>query len=186
MAANIDAAGVERIPGVTTMPSLHGCFSLGTVLGAGVGLGVTAAHVPVHLYLAGVTALTVAIFLCAIRAIPAAIGRAVTGSRPAVWKDRKLVLIGVVVLAMALAEDAANDWLPLLMVDGHGLDATLSPLVYAGFAAPMTVGGFTASFFLRPFSRIAVIRASTGICSLGLLLVIASDNAFVAGLSVML
>lgn len=52
VAANIDAAGVERTSGVTTMPSLHGCFSLGTALGAGVGLGVTAAHVPVHLHLA--------------------------------------------------------------------------------------------------------------------------------------
>lgn len=87
---------------------------------------------------------------------------------------------------MALAEGAANDWLPLLMVDGHGLDATLSSLVYAGFAAAMTVGRFTAFFFLRSFSRIAVMRASTSICSLGLLLVIASDNAFVAGLSVVL
>ncbi|CAM5606330.1 hypothetical protein STENM223S_03774 [Streptomyces tendae] len=48
-------------------------------------------------------------------------------------------MIGAIVLAMALAEGAANDWLPLLMVDGHGLDATVGSLVYVGFAAAMTL-----------------------------------------------
>ena len=36
------------------------------------------------------------------------------------WRDAQLLLIGVIVLAMAFAEGSANDWLPLLMVDGHG------------------------------------------------------------------
>ena len=118
VAANIDATDAERTSGVTTMPVLHGCFSLGTVLGAGAGLGATAAHVPVHLHLAGVTALAVAISSCAIRAVPAGTGRSTidesanaydTRPRPAVWKDRKVLLIGGIVLAMALAEGAAND-----------------------------------------------------------------------------
>src|SRR5699024_9244314 len=61
---------------------------------------------------------------------------------PALWKDSRLILIGCIVLAMALAEGTANDWLPLVMVDGHGLDATLGSAVYAIFAASMTVGRF--------------------------------------------
>src|SRR5699024_12097787 len=61
---------------------------------------------------------------------------------PALWKDSRLSLIGCIVLAMALAEGTANDWLPLVMVDGHGLDATLGSAVYAIFAASMTVGRF--------------------------------------------
>ncbi|MEE1759566.1 MFS transporter [Streptomyces sp. SP18BB07] len=194
VAANIDATDVERTSGTTTMPALHGCFSLGTVLGAGAGMGATAADVPVHWHLAAVTALAVAIFLFAPRAVPAGTGRAVdesakthgSGSRPAVWRDGKLVLIGGIVLAMALAEGAANDWLPLLMVDGHGMDATLGSLVYVGFAAAMTLGRFAAPFFLRRFGRASVIRVSAVAGALGLLLVIASDNAVVAGVSVLL
>lgn len=195
VAANIDATDVERISGVTTMPVLHGCFSLGTVLGAGAGMGATAAGVPVHWHLAAVTALAVAISLFALPAVPAGTGRDVVdasakehdaGSRPAVWRDGKLVLIGGIVLAMALAEGSANDWLPLLMVDGHGMDATLGSLVYAGFAAAMTLGRFASPFFLRRFGRGVVMRVSAMAGALGLLLVIASDNAVVAGVSVLL
>ncbi|MET7702423.1 MFS transporter [Streptomyces sp. NPDC005485] len=195
VAANVDATDVERISGVTTMPALHGCFSLGTVLGAGAGMGATAAGVPVHWHLAAVTALAVAISSFAPRAVPAGTGRAVAGksvtehgpgSRPAVWRDGKLVLIGAIVLAMALAEGAANDWLPLLMVDGHGMDATLGSLVYTGFAAAMTLGRFAASFFLRRFGRARVMRVSAIAGAVGLLLVIVSDNAVVAGVSVLL
>ncbi|MEV8569632.1 MFS transporter [Streptomyces sp. NPDC051322] len=195
VATNIDATDIERTSGVATMPALHGCFSLGTVLGAGAGMGATAAGVPVHWHLAAVTALAVAISFFALRAVPAGTGRATVdestkghgaGPRPAVWRDGNLVLIGGIVLAMALAEGSANDWLPLLMVDGHGMDATLGSLVYAGFAAAMTLGRFAASFFLRRFGRAAVMRVSAIAGAVGLLFVIASDNEVVAGVSVLL
>ncbi|MCV5335526.1 MFS transporter, partial [Escherichia coli] len=60
-----------------------------------------------------------------------------------VWRDAQLLLIGVIVLAMAFAEGSANDWLPLLMVDGHGFSPTSGSLIYAGFTLGMTLGRFT-------------------------------------------
>ncbi len=75
------------------------------------------------------------------------------------YRDIQLLLIGVVVLAMAFAEGSANDWLPLLMVDGHGLAYfRLADLcrVYPG----MTVGRFTGGWFIDRYSRVAVVRAS--------------------------
>ena len=70
------------------------------------------------------------------------------------------MLIGVVVLAMAFAEGSANDWLPLLMVDGHGFSPTSGSLIYAGFTLGMTVGRFTGGWFIDRYSRVAVVRAS--------------------------
>ncbi|MGW1024963.1 MFS transporter [Streptomyces sp. NPDC002577] len=195
VAVNVDGTAVERISGVTTLPALHGCFSLGTVFGAGAGMAATTAGVPVHWHLAGVTLLALGLFLYAIRAVPAGTGRAAPeesqeadggGRRPALWKDGQLVLIGAIVLAMALAEGSANDWLPLLMVDGHGMDATSGSLVYAGFAAAMTLGRFTGTFFLNRFGRTVVVRASAVAGALGLLLVIVSDSAVLAGVAVLL
>lgn len=69
-------------------------------------------------------------------------------------------MIGVVVLAMAFAEGSANDWLPLLMVDGHGFSPTSGSLIYAGFTLGMTVGRFTGGWFIDRYSRVAVVRAS--------------------------
>ncbi|MEV4289601.1 MFS transporter [Nonomuraea bangladeshensis] len=192
VAANVDATDVERATGVTTMPTLHGCFSLGTVVGACAGIAATAARLPVHWHLAAVTLISLAIFLYAARSVPAGTGVGTPGEagefgpRPAVWKDGRLLLIGAIVLAMALAEGAANDWLPLLMVDGHGLGTAAGSLVYAGFAAAMTAGRFGGAYFLGRFGRTTVIRASAVSGALGLLLVIFSDSALLAGAAVLL
>ncbi|MFJ7773056.1 MFS transporter [Streptomyces sp. NPDC097107] len=195
VAVNVDGTDVERISGVTTLPALHGCFSLGTVLGAGAGMVATAAGVPVNWHLAAIILPGVGLLLYAMRAIPAGTGRVAPGQpqgdgrggrRPALWRDVRLVLIGAIVLAMALAEGSANDWLPLLMVDGHGMDATSGSLVYAGFAAAMTLGRFTGTFFLDRFGRTAVVRASAASGALGLLLVIVSDNSVLVGAAVLL
>ena len=61
------------------------------------------------------------------------------------WRDVQLLLIGVIVLAMAFAEGSANDWLPLLMVDGHGFSPTSGSLIYAGFTLGMTLGRLPAA-----------------------------------------
>lgn len=193
VAVNVDGTDVERITGTTTLPTLHGCWSLGTVIGACAGIAATAARLPVHWHLAAVTLISAGIFCYAIRSIPAGTGiltpdQAGTGAdhpRPKLWKDRTLLLIGVIVLAMALAEGAANDWLPLLMVDGHGLDAASGSLVYTGFAAAMTIGRFSGTFLLDRFGRTPVVRASAVSGALGLILVIFSDNAVLAGAAVL-
>ncbi|QNP72121.1 MFS transporter [Streptomyces roseirectus] len=190
---NIDATDVERLSGVTTMPTLHGCFSLGTVLGAGVGIAATAADVPVQWHLGGVTVVSVVLLSYAVPAIPPGTGRVDAGATrevrdagAAVWKDRKLLLIGAIVLAMALAEGSANDWLPLIMVDGHGMGEAAGSLVYAGFAAAMTLGRFGGAYFLDRYGRVTVVRASAVSGGLGLLLVIVADSAVIAGIAVLL
>ncbi|MEV0306162.1 MFS transporter [Nonomuraea fuscirosea] len=191
VAINVDAADVERLTGKTTMPILHGCFSLGTVLGACAGIAATAARLPAYWHLAVITVIAAALFLYAIRAIPAGTGvqaPAQAGSehpRQKLWKDTQLVLIGAIVLAMALSEGAASDWLPLIMVDGHGVDATAGSLVYTAFAAAMTIGRFGGGYFLDRFGRTPVMRASAIAGAIGLLMVIFSDNAVLAGAAVL-
>lgn len=193
VAINVDGADVERLTGQPVLPTLHGCFSLGTVIGALAGMTATAARVPVSWHLGVVALAATGMLLHAARALVGGVGLStgtrtadeVRGAAPQVWKDRKLLLIGAIVLAMALAEGAANDWLPLLMVDGHGLDATAGSLVYVGFAAAMTLGRFCGTYFLVRFGRAAVIRASAISGAVGLVLVIFSDNVVIAATSVL-
>ncbi|MGA6872326.1 MFS transporter [Streptomyces pratensis] len=194
VAVNIDGAEVEQLIGRTVLPTLHGFFSLGTVVGAAVGILFTATGFPVQWHLVATVLITAGMFLYAFRAIPPAVGRT-KGLRPAdggtaparsaVWKDKQLLLIGGIILAMALAEGAANDWLPLLMVDGHGVDPALGSAVYAGFAAAMTIGRFSGAFFIDRFGRAPVVRASALSAALGLALVIFADSPVFAGAAVL-
>ncbi|MGW8989761.1 MFS transporter [Streptomyces zhihengii] len=194
VAVNVDGADVEHLTGTAVLPALHGCFSLGTVVGGLLGMAATATAFPAHWHLAGIGLIATAILVHALRAVPAGTGISSAGrdeSHPEgehgapVWKDRALLLIGGIVLAMALAEGAANDWLPLLMVDGHGLDPALGSLVFVGFAAAMTLGRFSGSFFIERYGRVAVLRASAVSGAAGLVLVVFSDNAVVAAAAVL-
>ncbi|WP_305783093.1 MFS transporter [Symbioplanes lichenis] len=186
---NVEGAAVERIIDRPVLPTLHGFFSFGTVIGALAGMLLTAVDFPVQWHLVAVGVLTLPVALVAIRQIPAgtgrAEGRATTKGAP-VWRDTRLLLIGVIVLAMALAEGAANDWLPLIMVDGHGFDAAWGSAVYVVFAAAMTIGRFGGNWFLDRFGRAAVLCASAIVGGAGLALVIFVDNKIVAAASVLL
>ncbi|NED04020.1 MFS transporter [Streptomyces sp. SID6648] len=226
VAFNIEGAAVERTVGRPVLPVLHGCFSLGTVVGALLGMGLTAVRFPVGGHLAAVALAVAAAGVWTVRAVPAGTGResAVSGDAAgaagsggaegaesaagaegaagsgagdggrtggvrgqlAVWRDRRLVLIGLIVLAMAFAEGSANDWLPLLMVDGHGTGATAGSLTFMLFALAMTTGRFTGGPLLVRYGPAAVVRASAVVAAVGVALVIFSDSALLAGAAVVL
>ncbi|MPY56094.1 MFS transporter [Streptomyces spongiae] len=195
VAINIDGAEVEQITGRTVLPTLHGFFSLGTVVGAALGILSTAVAFPVQWHLAAVAAVTTAMFFPAYRAIPDAVGKTRGEDLPAetsdapdqakVRKDRRLLLIGGIILAMALAEGSANDWLPLIMVDGHGVDPALGSAIYTGFAAAMTIGRFAGGVFIDRLGRTLVVRASAISATLGIALVVFADSAALAGAAVL-
>ncbi|WP_016909061.1 MFS transporter [Streptomyces xiaopingdaonensis] len=195
IAFNIEGAALEGEMGRPVLPVLHGCFSLGTVLGALGGMALTAVAFPVGLHLSAVALVVACGSLWAVRHLPAGTGRAPAGGRRRgeglrvqleVWRDGRLVLIGLVVLAMAFAEGSANDWLPLLMVDGHGVSATAGSLTFTAFAAAMTAGRFAGGPLLARFGRVAVVRASALTASVGLALVVFSPVPLVAGAAVVL
>jgi fucose permease len=193
VAMNVEGAVVEQLQQRSFLPVLHGCFSLGTVVGAVAGIVLTATDFSVLWHLAAVGVIAVGVLFSTIRLIPAGTGRrdasdVQTGTvkRPALWKDRGLLLIGVIILAMALAEGTANDWLPLIMVDGHGFDPALGSTVFAVFAAAMTVGRFAGGRFVDRYGRAKVLTVSALFGSLGLALVAFADNQVVAAAAVIL
>ncbi|WP_041867134.1 hypothetical protein [Sodalis glossinidius] len=99
------------------------------------------------------------------RAIPAGTGQAQAAAEKRrsesllkVMKNRQLLMIGVIVLAMELAEGSASDWLLLLMVDGRGFNATSGSLIYAGFALAMVALAISLAPAMWEFSLPATAR----------------------------
>ncbi|MBH0684140.1 MFS transporter [Salmonella enterica] len=192
VAINVEGAAVERELNKTVLPMMHGFYSFGTLAGAGVGMALTALSVPANIHIILAAAVAIAPIFIAIRAIPDGTGKNASedahlqGKGLPFYRDIQLLLIGVVVLAMAFAEGSANDWLPLLMVDGHGFSPTSGSLIYAGFTLGMTVGRFTGGWFIDRYSRVTVVRASALMGALGIGLIIFVDSDWVAGVSVIL
>ncbi|MFJ4454867.1 MFS transporter [Pseudomonas sp. NPDC089392] len=194
IAANIEGAAVERAIDAPIMTTLHGFFSLGTLVGALVGMAMTAINVPLDLHLLAMAVLSALATLALIGHAPRAseqpaAQQAASDASFSWWallKDRRLLLIGFVVLAMALAEGAANDWLPLLMIDGHGFAQATGTLIYLVFTVGMTLGRFAGAPVVTRFGRAATLRASALLGALSLALVVFCDVQWVAAAAVML
>ena len=204
VAMNVEGAANERVLGRTVMPLFHAAFSGGTVVGAGLGALAELVHVPVAIHLGTVAAVLIAAVLPSVRKLqphPAdpdgtgghdmeltrsASAEAGWRSRLAVWRERRTLLIGLIVLGMAFAEGSANDWLALAVVDGHHVTNATGAFIFGIFVAAMTVGRIGGVFVLDKFGRVPVLRASAALAAVGLLIVIFGASALVAGFGVVL
>ena len=178
VAMNVEGAEVERRLNRSIMPRFHAAFSLGTVAGAGIGSVVTYVGVGVLWHVALVGALVAALGNVSVRGfLPVdpdrpAPEQTATRSALTAWLELRTVLIGLMVLAMALTEGVANDWLGVAVVDGYGAPAWLGAAAFALFVASMTTGRVLGPFALDTYGRAAVLWASMAVAAVGVVLVV--------------
>jgi MFS family permease len=178
---NLQGTVVEQHLGRAIMPRFHAGFSLGAVAGAGVGALAAGAGVPVgwHVAVAAVASAVAVLALVgfylpdgAMTAPTSADGK-VTGHRRralTAWTEPRTLLIGVMVLAAALTEGSANDWLALSVVDGFDSSEALGALAFGVFVASMTVMRFAGTGLLDRYGRVPILRLCAGLALVGLLL----------------
>ncbi len=188
VAMNVSGAANERVLNRSIMPIFHAFFSFGTMLGAGLGALAELLGVPIAIHLGVIAAVMVAGILVAFRFVQPEGGvhsaeaesTSTWRDRLGIWRDPRTLLVGLVVLAAAFAEGSANDWLAIAMVDGHDVSNATGALVFGVFVTAMTVGRLGGVKLLDRFGRVPVLRASFLLAAVGLLLIIAVPNAWVA------
>jgi fucose permease len=189
VAMNVEGAAAERAAKRNLMPMFHAFFSLGTVGGAGVGAVAAYAGVPVMTHLGIVAVVLLASAFLSVRAL---LGdrvqqhpgtgnadeseRSAFASRMAIWLEPRTLLIGLIVLGMAFTEGSANDWLALAMVDERDVSYAGGALLFGIFTGAMTVGRVSGGPLLDRFGRVAILRASSALAVVGLLIVIFFDQ----------
>ncbi len=182
VAMNLSGAANERRIGRTLMPLFHAAFSIGTMLGAGIGALTEKLGVPVGIHLVTTGSIAIAAGLYTVRFLQPAeqpgTAAAEPGTEPgwrsrlAPWKDPRILLIGLIILGMAFTEGTANDWLGLAMVDGYGFTNAGGAATFAVFVTAMTAGRLCGGMALDRFGRVPVLSASAAMAIAGLLLVI--------------
>jgi len=194
---NVSGAAAEKAGGRTIMPLFHAAFSLGTLAGAGLGALAERLDVPVAWHFIVLVVVTSAAMLVAVAKFqdehrfeePVGTGTSPVATpltRWQVWAQPSTIFIGVIVLGMALAEGSANDWLPLAMIDGHGLDNAAGSAVLTVFLAAMTVGRVAGSPLIDRFGRVPVLRISAAVAVVGLGMLIFIDDVPLAVVGVVL
>jgi fucose permease len=193
VAMNVSGAANERALGRTIMPIYHAFFSVGTMIGAGFGALAEFLAVPIVWHMTFIAVVIVVSSQLALRAVQperfASEGAESTSGerdstswqeRLSIWRDPRILFIGLIVLGMAFAEGSANDWLSLVMVDGYGVRNDIGALMFGVFVTAMTIGRLAGVIVLDRFGRVPVLRGSAVLAIVGLVMVIFGPALWVA------
>ncbi|MGH3414454.1 MAG: MFS transporter [Marmoricola sp.] len=185
VAMNVEAAAVERALNRSVMPRFHAAFSLGTVAGAGLGALMSKLSPDLVWHLPPVGLVAVVCSLAATRAfVPTRAetdpGRGAPSGVRAAWLERRTLLIGLVVLAMALTEGTANDWLAVGLHDGYDVSRPVAVVGYALFVASMTLGRLAGPVLLDRFDRVGVLFGTMAAAGAGVVLTVLGGSAWLA------
>ena len=191
VAMNVSGALNERALGKTFMPVLHAFFSIGALVGAGVGALTEFLAAPLLVHAAVLTAAILLPGALVVRNLQsedhgAARSTAAKVSPREIWGDPRTYFIGLIVLGMALAEGSATDWLSLAMVDGHGTDNTTGALVFALFMSAMTVGRLVGGGLIDRYGRVPALQVSAALSAIGLAIFIFVPDTLIAIIGVVL
>jgi predicted MFS family arabinose efflux permease len=183
VAMNLHGARVEHDLGRTIMPRFHAAFSLGTVLGAGAGAAAAAADLALWVHLGLVAAPAVVVVVWVVRAFLPGEEASEDDDAPAAgsaWLEPRTLLVGLMVLALALTEGTANDWLTVALVDGYDLPDWAGALGFGLFVTAMTAGRVVGTSVLDRYGRVAVLWSTMTLAGVGVLLTVLAGNVVVA------
>ncbi|MFJ3645394.1 MFS transporter [Streptomyces murinus] len=186
-AAAVDLVAAVRRP---IMPSFHAAFSLGGMVGAGVG-GLVAGFLSPTRHLLGITVLGLLVTAVAGRSLlrhkppvppvddrgPAAAG---TGRAARVAGRWLVVGFGLVALCDAYGEGAMADWGALHLKQDLTASAGTAAAGYACFALAMTAGRLSGTALLGRLGRARTVIAGGAVAAVGMLLGSLAPSVWVA------
>ena len=180
--AAVDLVGALRRP---IMPTFHAAFSLGGMIGAGLGGLVAGSLSPTrHLLGLGIIGLLVTALAgpSLLRQDPPRPPDGRTGTRPSEAapgagsdhldpRTRRLVVVfGLIALCTAYGEGAHADWGALHLQQDLGSSAGAAAIGYSCFALAMTIGRLTGTTLLERFGRTRTVVIGGSVAAAGMLL----------------
>ncbi|MBO0840095.1 MAG: MFS transporter [Sciscionella sp.] len=181
VAMNSQAGSVQRRYHRSIFASFHACWSIGAVVGTGLGSLSVALGVALRWHLLGLGALTAIVVLPMTRGLLSDDDSAAGSRRRFARPNRTLLVLGTIAFASLLGEGAAADWSAVYLRDGFAVPAGVAGLGYGAFTLLMFAGRVAGDRIIDSFGRRGAIRAGAllGGGSLGVALLI---NTYPAGL----
>lgn len=172
--AAVDLVAALRRP---VMPSFHAAFSVGGMLGAGLG-ALLAGRLSVTAHLLLLTASGLVAGAAAGRVLlahpapgPAGTPAAKSAGRRTTSRERRLIAVfGTVALCTAYGEGALADWGALHLRQDLAAPAGLAALGYSVFALAMTLGRLSGTALLERLGQTRLLVAGGTTAALGMLL----------------
>lgn len=179
VAMNAQGVAVEQAAGRSIMSGLHGMWSLGGLVGSGVG--VLAAHAnlaaPLHFLFVGtaLAVLAVAVSPGLLAAVPA-----VDDAPAFALPPRPVILIALVGFAAVFCEVASSDWAAVYLTDVANAGPALAAAAFSGFAATMAIVRLIGDRIVDRFGPVRTVQVGGVAATVGALVVALSRTPALA------
>jgi len=186
---NVDGSALEKVTNRILMPRLHAGYSIGTL--AGSGWGALSAALNLSLLATALPLALAAIALpfalarhlpvdTGVETAPAAESNSDAG-KPAHWFSFTLVLLGIGILGITLAEGGAGDWMTLGFTQGYKATAANSGVGFALFFVGMVIVRYFGGHLADRIGKGRALQLLAAIGVLGIVLVILGAPNLIIG-----
>ena len=170
VAMNSQGVEVENAVETNIMSSLHGFYSLGAFVGAGLGAAAAALDLPpwAHFVIIAVFGLATILSTRHWMVPDAPEAKHQHDEAPVfAFPPRALWLLGLVAFSAAVCEGAIADWSGLYLKNELGTSAGFAALGFASFQLAMLIGRFAGDGMVRRFGPVQIVRRGGLIASIG-------------------
>jgi len=180
VAMNAQAAHGENLQGRKFLNRVHGFFSVGTLIGAGMGAGAAALDVPLTLHLPmaaailGLFMLASLPFLLDDRTAHADDAPAMALPKGPLWG------LGIIAFCALLAEGAMADWSAIYLRDIFEAGPTFAAAGFGAFAVTMTLGRLSGDWIGHHVDDARLMQACGAALFIGIGLIVGAPVAPVA------
>jgi MFS family permease len=173
IAMNAQAIPVEKEVGKSIMSGLHGMWSVGGLVGSGIGAAAAHANVDARLHLGLMAAVLIMTGLLATAYLPRNQAAADEPAPPHfTLPPRAVWAIGLLAFGAIFAEGASADWCAVYLKRVLGAEPGTAAAAYSAFAFTMALTRFGGDFAVRRFGTAVTVRLSGVIGTAGALLVV--------------
>jgi len=182
VAMNAAAAAIEKKENKLIMSTSHAMFSLGGMIGAGMGSIITGVGISPVSHLVTTTIIVVLVAL-GLKKHWLGISSFSDGGHQWAWPTRSLALLAVIGFSVFLSEGAIADWSAVYLRNTLEGGAFLSGLGYAGFSLTMAVGRLYGDMVIPKWGPRYILGGGGLLAafSLGIALLLANPTVAVIG-----
>jgi MFS family permease len=190
VAMNAQGIEVERQLGRPILSGLHGLWSIGLGIGAGVAAlaaAIDAEPLEQFAVVAAVLAVASLVFLRGLLAAHRPEPGDPAEERVTVRWTLPLVLLGVIAFCSFVGEGSASDWSAVYMTQELGSSQALGAVAFAAFAVTMAVARFAVDPLRGRLGNVVLVRGGSLIAAagLGLALLVHRPAAAIAGFALL-
>ncbi|WP_117215860.1 MFS transporter [Allorhizocola rhizosphaerae] len=181
MAMNAEAVAVEKAMRRSIMSGLHGMWSVGGLIGAGIGAGAAklAIGAPANLAVVGAVVLVIG-YAAGHRLFPAAPVSNEDGGPRFSFPRGPVLIIGLIGFCAIVAESASADWAAVYLIEILGAGEAVGALAFAAFAFSMAAGRLAGDFVVTRFGAVGTVRAAGLMGVVGGILVVTALSPLLA------